>query len=281
MLRKLLDARGRPTFIDAYLSTLEPATPARWREGLAMDVDPARVGARLWDGMVGELGAPPATQEASTFAADHLYYLPDDLLLKEDRMTMAASVEGRVPFLDARCMNPVALPELPLPNSRFENGNVAKARAADARASACWCRPGSCAASAQAGLLGADAQDWPGRTAPRVRWSVTLNGSAGKRGLFVRDGPRRRWHDEQKHARRPARPGFGSALYPLVGWQPGVWELWFGASWESGGSGSRFRGTRGTARWRRCFGERIDLLRVLRRDHPAMIGRRRGRRTHG
>ena len=63
MLRKLLDARGRPTFIDAYLSTLEPAAPARWREGLAMDVDPASVGAALWGEMIQERGVPPASEE--------------------------------------------------------------------------------------------------------------------------------------------------------------------------------------------------------------------------
>ncbi len=35
-----------------------------------------------------------------TLYADFHTYLPDDLLVKEDRMTMAASLEGRLPFLD-------------------------------------------------------------------------------------------------------------------------------------------------------------------------------------
>lgn len=37
---------------------------------------------------------------ARTLYADFHTYLPGDLLVKEDRMTMAASLEGRVPFLD-------------------------------------------------------------------------------------------------------------------------------------------------------------------------------------
>jgi asparagine synthase (glutamine-hydrolysing) len=50
--------------------------------------------------MAAEMGAPPTDRTAVALAADHLWYLPDDLLLKEDRTTMGASVEGRVPYLD-------------------------------------------------------------------------------------------------------------------------------------------------------------------------------------
>ena len=119
MARKLLDARGRPTPLDAYLSTLEPAPPERWAEALAVGVDPARVGAALWMELLAETGGEPPGEVAGFFAIDHLYYLPDDLLLKEDRMTMGASVEGRVPFLDPDLVSFAA--GLPL-DSRFEHG---------------------------------------------------------------------------------------------------------------------------------------------------------------
>jgi asparagine synthase (glutamine-hydrolysing) len=99
-VRKLLEARARGGFMDAYLSTFEPAPPSIWAEAVAAAVSTAGSSTLIERSLVAELGAMPADLAEQLFSVDFLHYLPDDLLLKEDRTTMAASVEGRVPYLD-------------------------------------------------------------------------------------------------------------------------------------------------------------------------------------
>jgi len=103
-LRKLLEARTRPGFFASYLSMFEQARPARTSEAFAPEwrgrVEPRLAAQRLEPLLRGELDGGPAGEEAIAFSSDFLFYLPDDLLLKEDRCCMGASVEGRVPYLD-------------------------------------------------------------------------------------------------------------------------------------------------------------------------------------
>ncbi len=78
---------------------------ARWREELA-DVSTVDVLARAYD------HARATSLLDCTLYTDHVTYLAGDLLPKTDRMTMAHSVEGRAPFLDAEWVEWTArLPE--------------------------------------------------------------------------------------------------------------------------------------------------------------------------
>jgi asparagine synthase (glutamine-hydrolysing) len=202
---KLLEARGRESFVGAYLSTLEPATPSRWRESLALAVDPAGVTETLVAEMAQELGARPAAPSAIATAVDHLWYLPDDLLLKEDRTTMGASIEGRVPYLDDALVRFAAT----LPASA-RNGDGSGKRVLRRLAER---------------LLPADIAARPkhGFSVPIEDWlRGPLKGLAGDTfagpgsGLFRMD-VLRRWHDE--HQRHVDRAG---ALWAAL-----TFELWW------------------------------------------------------
>ncbi len=77
-----------------YLERLA-VVPAAWRVRLLGDADPPPVLERLR----AHFRAAPTFADAAR-AADLDVYLPDDLLAKEDRTTMACGLENRVPFLD-------------------------------------------------------------------------------------------------------------------------------------------------------------------------------------
>lgn len=121
-VRKLLEARARGGFIESYLSTFEPASPARWVEAVVGDVSPTVAAAVIQRSLRTEPDAPLVDPAEQLFSVDLMHYLPDSLLLKEDRTTMAASIEGRVPYLDPALVEFGAA--LPL-ETRFE-GSLGK-----------------------------------------------------------------------------------------------------------------------------------------------------------
>ncbi len=205
LVRKLLEAHGRESFFGAYLSTFEPCAPERWHEALQAELEPGAVAARLEAELSAELGGLPQDQEAQALCVDRLRYLPDDLLLKEDRMTMGASVEGRVPFLDEDLVRFAAgLPR----HARFgDPGGKAVLRALARRV-----LPAHLASRPKHGFS-VPVEDW--LRGPLATLAGDVFASPGS-GVF-RMPTLRRWQDE--HRRRRDRSG------PL--WAALCFELWW------------------------------------------------------
>ncbi len=221
MAGKLLEARGRGPFLDAYFSTLEPASPARWREAVALDSEPANVAGSLAREMASEMGALPHDRTSLALAADHLWYLPDDLLLKEDRTSMGASIEGRVPYLDDALVRFAA--GLPM-RARIEGATAKRVL----RQLAARHLPERIAQRRKHGFS-VPVQEW--LRGPLAELAGDTFATAGS-GLFHM-ATLRRWHDE--HRRRIDRSG------PL--WAALCFELW----WREVGSASPERRREGRA----------------------------------
>jgi asparagine synthase (glutamine-hydrolysing) len=151
------------------------------------------------------MGALPEDLTSLAMAADHLWYLPDDLLIKEDRTTMGASVEGRVPYLDEGLVRHAAtLPR----HARFEGSTGKRVL----RRLAERLLPAGIATRPKHGFS-VPIEDW--LRGPLASLAGDTFAGAGS-GLFRMD-VLRRWHDE--HARRIDRSG---ALWAALSF-----ELWW------------------------------------------------------
>jgi len=104
-------ARWNSLFQDDVRELLEPDVIA------GDELDPLR---NLKEARAGMKGLSPLSQ---LLAANFATYLPDDLLVKVDRCTMANALEARAPFLDTALMEYAAS----LPDDRKLRGRVTKA----------------------------------------------------------------------------------------------------------------------------------------------------------
>ena len=141
-------------------------------------------------------------------AFDRAVYLPDDLLVKEDRMSMAVSVEGRVPFLDNDLMAFAA----GLPSSLHAQGRTTKALL---RRAAAGLLPDDIAHRPKHGF-GVPISEWLRADLSDMGRDLLLSPSARLRGLLDADAISVLW---DRHARGKA--DFGPALWGLM-----MLELW-------------------------------------------------------
>ncbi|WP_234016246.1 asparagine synthase (glutamine-hydrolyzing) [Magnetospirillum gryphiswaldense] len=137
--------------------------------------------------------------QSAALAADLSTYLPEDLLLLLDRSTMAASVEGRVPFLDHRLVEAA----LAVPAGIRTRGGRQKAleRAMAAR------------------LLPADVLEAPKRgfASPAAMWMRGELGNLARAILTSETALRRGWWTRQGIDRLAAAPGrHAHRLYALL-----------------------------------------------------------------
>jgi len=108
------DANGHAEPLGGFLSSGTPVTSSNFpviadlehRAGLMSDFDPGRLKDEAskyeWlDKLRNRIGSVSDTLRRRQYA-DMKTWLPDDLLMKFDKMSMAASLEGRAPFLDHR-----------------------------------------------------------------------------------------------------------------------------------------------------------------------------------
>ena len=141
MLRKLPAGRRQPRSTPFRAARLleAAARPPRERYGGLMEIFPAELRADLYSPSMTSapraptpawelLGDPPAAGVSGLQQLDARTYLPDDLLVKADRASMATSLEPRSPLLDHEVLElGISLPD----SLRFEGrrGKVAFRRA--------------------------------------------------------------------------------------------------------------------------------------------------------
>jgi asparagine synthase (glutamine-hydrolysing) len=164
------------------------------------------------DGLVGRLFEDRAAGRHTfldrALAFDRAVYLPDDLLVKEDRMSMAASVEGRVPFLD----NDLVDFAVDLPSSLHARGRTTKPLL---RRAAAGLLPDDILHRPKHGF-GVPISEWLRGDLRGMGLDLLLSPSARLRGLLDADAVAGLW---ERHAQR--RADLGPALWGLI-----MLELW-------------------------------------------------------